>query len=154
MFNVGFGELTFIMVVALLVLGPRKLPELARGVGKFMREFRRQSEDIRQTVEREFYRMDRELEDSLPKLEPPEGTRSAPSLHQAPPLPETEGEGVAPAPDTGAPVHTPLVPPPAEALAPTLATAPVTADGHAASEGPAPTGTDGPATAGTGAVDP
>lgn len=87
MFNVGFGELVFILGLALLVLGPRKLPELARGIGRFMREFRRQSEDIRQTVEREFYKLDRELEDPLPKLGPPEGTFSAAPLHQAPALP-------------------------------------------------------------------
>ena len=156
MFNVGFGELTFIMVVALLVLGPRKLPELARGIGKFMREFRRQSEDIRQTVEREFYRMDRELEDALPKLDPPEGTQSLPSLHQAPPLPESGAEGTgsaggAPHDDAGAPLHTPLTPS-SEALAPTLATAPPPPEGPApaAVEGPAPTGTGGPATSGTG----
>src|SRR5690606_39287744 len=67
-----FGELVFILGLGLLVLGPRKLPELARGIGRFMREFRRQSEDIRHTVEREFYKMDRELEEPLPKLGPPE----------------------------------------------------------------------------------
>lgn len=165
MFNVGFGELTFIMVVALLVLGPRKLPELARGIGKFMREFRRQSEDIRHTVEQEFYRMDRELEDVLPKLDPPEGTQSVPSLHQAPPLPEAGAEGHAPTPgDAGPEPHTPLSPP-AEALAPTLATPPADAGTSAADasaadaspaatlDGPAPTGTDGRAGHGEGPVD-
>ena len=44
MFNIGSGELALILVVALLVLGPKRLPELARGLGKFMREFRRQTE--------------------------------------------------------------------------------------------------------------
>lgn len=58
MFNIGSGEIALIAVVALLVLGPTRLPELARGIGKFVREFRRQTDEVRGVVEREFYRMD------------------------------------------------------------------------------------------------
>lgn len=61
MFNVGSGEIALIAVVALLILGPKRLPELARGIGKFMREFRRQTDEVRGVVEREFYKMDEEL---------------------------------------------------------------------------------------------
>jgi sec-independent protein translocase protein TatB len=60
-FNIGTGEMIMIAVVALLVLGPQRLPELARGIGKFLREFRRQTDDVRNVVEREFYRMDQEV---------------------------------------------------------------------------------------------
>lgn len=67
MFNIGSGELALIAVVALLVLGPKRLPELARGIGKFMREFRRQTDEVRGVVEREFYKMDQEL----PAAQPP-----------------------------------------------------------------------------------
>lgn len=69
MFNIGAGEFALIAVVALLVLGPKRLPELARGIGKFLREFRKQTDDVRNVVEREFYRMDEELQ-APPK--PPE----------------------------------------------------------------------------------
>lgn len=62
MFNIGSGEIALIAVVALLILGPTRLPELARGIGKFMREFRRQTDEVRGVVEREFYRMDTELQ--------------------------------------------------------------------------------------------
>ncbi len=62
MFNIGSGELALIAVVALLVLGPKRLPELARGLGKFLREFRRQTDEVRGVVEREFYKMDQEME--------------------------------------------------------------------------------------------
>ena len=58
MFNIGSGEIALIAVVALLLLGPSRLPELARGIGKFMREFRRQTDEVRGVVEREFYKMD------------------------------------------------------------------------------------------------
>lgn len=61
MFNVGTGEMVVILVAALLLLGPERLPELARGIGKFMREFRKQTEDVRGMVEKEFYRMDLDI---------------------------------------------------------------------------------------------
>ncbi|MBX5481534.1 MAG: twin-arginine translocase TatA/TatE family subunit [Myxococcaceae bacterium] len=67
MLNVGAGEIALIMVVALLVLGPRRLPELARAIGKFMREFRRQTDEVRSTLEAEFYRMDQDFEREEPK---------------------------------------------------------------------------------------
>ncbi len=81
MFNIGAGEMALIAVVALLVLGPKRLPELARGLGKFMREFRRQTDEVRSVVEREFYRMDQDL--SL--NEPPPTLLPAPgSVSQGP----------------------------------------------------------------------
>lgn len=69
MFNIGSGELVLIAVVALLVLGPKRLPELARGLGKFLREFRRQTDEVRGVVEREFYKMDSEM-DGPPPMAP------------------------------------------------------------------------------------
>lgn len=68
MFNIGSGELVLIAVVALLVLGPKRLPELARGLGKFLREFRRQTDEVRGVVEREFYKMDQEMDVPTPQL--------------------------------------------------------------------------------------
>jgi sec-independent protein translocase protein TatB len=70
-FNIGPGELAVILVAALIVLGPKRLPELARTIGKFMREFRRQTDDVRNIVEREFYKMDQELQELKPTLEAP-----------------------------------------------------------------------------------
>ena len=55
MFNIGAGELVVILVVGLLVLGPKRLPELARALGRFLREVRRHTNDVRSVVEREFY---------------------------------------------------------------------------------------------------
>jgi sec-independent protein translocase protein TatB len=81
MFNIGSGELALILVVALLVLGPKRLPELARGIGKFVREFRRQTDSVRNVVEREFYKMDQEVvPDVTPKLGVPGGAVSQDSL--------------------------------------------------------------------------
>lgn len=71
MLNIGTGELILIAVVALLVLGPKRLPELARGLGKMLREFRKQTDEVRNVVEREFYKMDQEMES--PRIAPAPG---------------------------------------------------------------------------------
>lgn len=46
-------ELLFILVIALIFFGPRRLPQLARSIGKGMAEFRKASEDFKRTWERE-----------------------------------------------------------------------------------------------------
>jgi TatA/E family protein of Tat protein translocase len=51
MFDIGFQEMLVIGVLALLVFGPGKLPELGRMIGKALREFRRASDEFRSTVE-------------------------------------------------------------------------------------------------------
>ena len=58
MFNIGTSEFAIIAVLTLLVLGPKHLPEIARGIGKYLRIFRRHTEEIRSVVEREFYKLD------------------------------------------------------------------------------------------------
>lgn len=50
MFGIGMQELVIIMVVALLVLGPSRLPQVARTLGKGMREFRKASDDLRSAM--------------------------------------------------------------------------------------------------------
>lgn len=51
--TLGGPELILILVIALVVFGPRKLPDIGRSVGRMMAEFRRASNDFRRTLEDE-----------------------------------------------------------------------------------------------------
>ena len=51
MFGIGGWEMLLIAVVALLVFGPKRLPELARTMGKGLAEFRRASSDLRRSID-------------------------------------------------------------------------------------------------------
>ena len=53
--SVGMSELLIIFVIALIVFGPRKLPELGRSLGKSLGEFKRASNDLRSTLEEEIH---------------------------------------------------------------------------------------------------
>ncbi len=53
MWNLGFPELVIIFVVALVIFGPRKLPELGRSLGKGLSEFKRASNELKRTWEDE-----------------------------------------------------------------------------------------------------
>jgi TatA/E family protein of Tat protein translocase len=68
----GTSELLMIAVVALLLFGPRKLPEISRTLGKSLAEFKRASDDFKRTWEYEV-----ELERRKPTLDAAEGPRAA-----------------------------------------------------------------------------
>src|SRR6266536_5400172 len=53
MFDIGLQELILIFVVALLVFGPENLPQLGRSLGRAMQEFRRASDEFKETIESE-----------------------------------------------------------------------------------------------------
>ena len=77
MFGIGMPELMVIFVIGLVVLGPKRLPELARTLGKSLSEFRRASNDLR----REFMSATEDADLSAPLLAP----RTTPPVEPAPP---------------------------------------------------------------------
>ncbi len=108
MFGIGMTELLVIFVIGLLVLGPKRLPELARSLGKGLAEFRRASTDMR----REFMDVAEEVKITPPNLEesaadmPPQaGVEVAKAQGEAQPDAKEEGElpGPEPAPDPEGP---------------------------------------------------
>ncbi|HET9281267.1 MAG TPA: twin-arginine translocase TatA/TatE family subunit [Candidatus Angelobacter sp.] len=67
----GFsGELIFIMLLALILFGPRKLPELARTWGKFLAEFKKASNEFQGQIQDEIRKMELEEVNPVKHLEP------------------------------------------------------------------------------------
>ena len=63
--SLGSTELFFILIMALVFFGPRKLPQLSRSLGKNLAEFRRASEDFKRTWEREVALEDLQAEPTI-----------------------------------------------------------------------------------------
>jgi TatA/E family protein of Tat protein translocase len=51
--NIGFPEILVILAIALLIFGPKKLPEIGKSIGRALREFRKTSDDIKEKIEEE-----------------------------------------------------------------------------------------------------
>ena len=69
MFGIGSTELIVILIVALIVIGPAKLPEMARSLGKALGEFRRVSTDVKRTIEMEAEQADQKARTEQAKKE-------------------------------------------------------------------------------------
>ena len=66
--NIGFPELLIIMVIALLIFGPKKLPEVGKSIGKAIREFRKASDEIKDKIDQEIHAEEfREIKEELKK---------------------------------------------------------------------------------------
>jgi len=76
MFGIGFQEMIIILVVILLVFGPKRLPDLAKSMGKGLAEFKKASEEVRKGIEEAV----RE-EEKAP--EPPKGADGPPTAGTA-----------------------------------------------------------------------
>lgn len=53
MFGIGMPELLLILALALIVIGPKKLPDIARALGKGLAEFRRATDDLKSSIQQE-----------------------------------------------------------------------------------------------------
>ena len=102
--SLGLPEILFILVLALLVFGPKRLPKVGRTLGRALGEFRRATSDLKQTIDREINTVDVKEEPAprrprLAAVEPPDPVEADPD-----PDLETEAESDAAesseAPDT------------------------------------------------------
>jgi sec-independent protein translocase protein TatB len=98
-------HLIIVFVVALVVFGPEKLPDLARNLGKFMAEFRRMTGEFKSTFEGHMRELEREADErrrpAPPAMPPPapvaensirgDSTEAAPAEHALPALKPAEG---------------------------------------------------------------
>ena len=63
MFGIGTSEILIILLIAILVLGPKEIPKIARTIGRGMRQLQRAKDELRQTLDQDFY----DEEDTKPR---------------------------------------------------------------------------------------
>ena len=94
--SIGMPEMIVIGIIALLIFGPRKLPELGKSLGKSIAEFKRASNELRNTLEEEI--KSEGLENERKSAEIPQPPKTAPST----PAPPADAATAAPPADAGA----------------------------------------------------
>jgi TatA/E family protein of Tat protein translocase len=95
--SIGMPELIIILVIALIIFGPRKLPELGRSLGKSIGEFKRASNELRSTLEEEI-----RIEEQRERTTPAAATPPSPTPSPTPPPPVAEPTPVGRTHGTGA----------------------------------------------------
>jgi sec-independent protein translocase protein TatA len=79
--SIGMPELIIIFVIALIIFGPRKLPELGRSLGKSLAEFKRASNELRNTLEEEI-RIEDQKDATAKQAAPPPPAATAPPVDE------------------------------------------------------------------------
>jgi sec-independent protein translocase protein TatB len=101
--NLGMSEMIFIFIAALILVGPKKMPEIMRQVGKWMAEFKRASNEFKWQIEAEMRNLELEAERAkqtvLPPATPPQGTIANGAVIEA--QPALTGATVEASPETG-----------------------------------------------------
>jgi sec-independent protein translocase protein TatB len=111
--NFSFSEMIFIFIAALILVGPKKLPEIMRTIGKYMNEFKRASNEFKYQIQSEINNLELEAEKTKQQIlppalmavtQPPQGTIASGSALEA--KPQTV-DGVVPASSSNLPADSP-----------------------------------------------
>jgi len=98
-FGIGFPELLLILAIALMVIGPRRLPEIAKALGRAMGEFKRATDEFKQSINEETRATEiREQILKGGKIYPPDATRNSAGKNAAESDRPEETPGVNPRP--------------------------------------------------------
>src|SRR5882762_9206720 len=71
--NLGLSETAFLVILGLLLFGPKKLPEIGRQIGRIMAEFKRASAEFQNQLNDEVRQLEQEVEETKQTILPPEG---------------------------------------------------------------------------------
>jgi Tat protein translocase TatB subunit len=88
MFGIGLPEILVILVVALVVVGPSRLPELAKSLGKAFNEFKRMADEVKETIQEEVIKEEPPKEtvishETIPESEKKEDNNAKPVTRDA-----------------------------------------------------------------------
>jgi Tat protein translocase TatB subunit len=88
MFGIGLPEILVILVVALIVVGPSRLPELAKSLGKAFNEFKRMADEVKDTIQEEVIKEEPPKEtvinqETVPETEKKENNNAKPVTRDA-----------------------------------------------------------------------
>lgn len=89
--SLGLPELAFIFILALLVFGPRKLPEIGRTIGRGMAEFRKATNELKRTINTEIALEENPVPPAVrPQIRPAEPPREVVAREKAAPAAEPQ----------------------------------------------------------------
>lgn len=84
--NLGFSEMVFLFLLALIIFGPKRMPEIGRQIGKALNDFKRASNEFKAQIETEIANLERETTPQiLPPTQAPAGAVASGTLIDAPP---------------------------------------------------------------------
>lgn len=112
MFGLSFGEIVIIAILALVLLGPDRLPEAAKTIGKTVRDLKKATDGLKDQIETELYQTEKSLEKMIKAPEVPPVTSAAMAASARPPAPAPPATA-ANVPGLEAALVDPAPPPPA-----------------------------------------